>query len=79
MEPVSGETVVLPKEEADDRLAEKVIAASRKRWAIEYDEKDGRVSEDKKYVLPSDSVTDSEDGEPNIDGRGLLGADTPEI
>jgi hypothetical protein len=35
-EPLSGETVVLAKDEASEAMAEKVIDGSRERWAIEY-------------------------------------------
>ena len=36
MEPVSGETIVLPRLQASEEQAEKVIAASRKNYAIEW-------------------------------------------
>jgi type IV secretory pathway TraG/TraD family ATPase VirD4 len=36
MEPVSGETVVLPREQASAERADEVIAASRKKYATEY-------------------------------------------
>lgn len=36
MEPVSGETIVLPTEQASEEQAEAVIAASRKNYAVEW-------------------------------------------
>jgi hypothetical protein len=78
MEPVSGETVVLPKA-ADDALAAKVIVSSRERWAIEYDKPDIGKPE---HVYNSSAIASGVDRletESKIDGMGLLGADTPEI
>jgi len=36
MEPVSGETIVLPPEQASEERAQKVVAASRENYAIEW-------------------------------------------
>lgn len=35
-EPLSGETIVLPKDDADEKRAQEVIKESRKRWATSY-------------------------------------------
>lgn len=84
-EPLSGETVVLAKNEADDERAKMAIQESRERWAIEYKDesiveetnknKRAKTEENKETITEDDSEND--DGEQDGEGGGLLGADTP--
>jgi hypothetical protein len=78
-EPLSGETVVLLKDEADDKRAEVVIQESRAQWAIEYQDDKAMPKEDKTVTSEEDKkITETE--EPAYDeqnGDGLLGADAP--
>jgi hypothetical protein len=84
-EPLSGETIVLPKDEASEGMCEKVVAASRARWAIAYEAKEnatvqGTKKKNTKKAAGEDKPKDEESGdEPPAqnENEGLLGADAP--
>ncbi len=80
-EPLSGETVVVAKDEASEETAEEVIQESRKRWAVEYTEEVERESVKKQKAKKANEkaeIDDSDDDvEPEDGDDGLLGADVP--
>lgn len=78
-EPLSGETVVLPKDEADEKRAEAVIQESRKRWAIVYKETSGVTKQKKtRKTTVKPKKDEMQPPEETDSGEvGLLGADAP--
>lgn len=81
-EPLSGETVVLTKDEASEERAEEVIVESRERWAVEcVEEKVEPKKSAKAKTSKADKQAESKESDDNIDlddrGEGLLGADVP--
>jgi len=81
-EPLSGETVVLPKNEASEERAEEVARESREQWAVEYEEdveveaKQHGKQKSKKVVEDQQDKDEPEDIENN---NGLLGEDIPAV
>lgn len=79
-EPLSGETVVLAKDEAKDERAKTVIKASRKRWPIEYSDslEDDIKHQNKQRAkqIRKEVENNNDEDAGGVDG-GLLGADAP--
>ena len=60
MEPVSGETMVLPTNQASEEQAEKVIAASRENFTVEW-----KTFKTKANSIQKETTNDQDDEEPD--------------
>ncbi len=64
MEPVSGETIVLSKEIASYKVAEQVVATSRKNYAIEWAKRTVKTKPNEKQTTVKTTKTAAQEDEP---------------